>query len=303
MDGNDHIDQQAIRDDLDEATENGKRLAPIDKQFGDGLPYQRDRIINEARWFMVEAAQSALEVGRRLILLKEHEARGEFEAAVEQIGIAPRAAQKLMQSAVKFSKAPQIANLGKAKMLELLTEDDDDIEALADGGTLAGHTLDEIDRMTRRELREALRKAKEQASQSDETHERMLADKNAKIDQLDKQLHQARDTSRPWPSRCFEVSSATTTHAAAALESMDRLEALREAILTERFDDDDREAAIESMAVVYYDAIRQLFDRAEELASACEEVFVGYKDKARPMLDVAAFRGEADDAAGQGTIQ
>jgi len=168
----------------------GKRLAEIDAQFSTGEPYDMHRIIDEARFFLAQSANAMLEAGNRLVLLKEHETHGEFQAALEKVGIKPRPARKMMQAAVKFSgsKRPLAAVLSKSKILELMAEDDDDLQALADGETLAGHTLDDIDRMTRDELRESLRKARKERTDQDETTGRLLADKNKKIDELDSAL-------------------------------------------------------------------------------------------------------------------
>ncbi|EEV5586337.1 DUF3102 domain-containing protein, partial [Escherichia coli] len=40
--------------------------------FGDGLPYERDRVVHEARFYMAQSAEAMLEAGKRLILLKEN---------------------------------------------------------------------------------------------------------------------------------------------------------------------------------------------------------------------------------------
>lgn len=74
--------------------------------------------------------------------------------------------------------------LGKAKLFELVAEDDDDLAELADGGTVAGLTLDDVDRMSVRELRQALREARE----TNAAQQRVLADKNEKIDSLSTRL-------------------------------------------------------------------------------------------------------------------
>ncbi|MFU4942462.1 DUF3102 domain-containing protein, partial [Pseudomonas aeruginosa] len=99
-----------------------------------------------------------------LIVLKEHEPHGEFTQIVtEQLGLAERTARQMMQAAIKYlspaleSKRQTFAVLGKSKLFELLAEDDDDLVALADGGTVAGLDLDDIERMSCRELRKALR--------------------------------------------------------------------------------------------------------------------------------------------------
>ncbi|AYQ43817.1 DUF3102 domain-containing protein [Burkholderia lata] len=163
------------------------RSSEISKQFGDGLPYERHRVVNEARFYMAQSAEAMLEAGKRLILLKENEPHGDFTSIVEeQLGLAPRTARLMIQAAVKYSspqlesKRQALAVLGKTKLFELMTEDDEELAALADGGSIAGMDLDDIDRMTSRELRAALREAHENAT----AQARLLSDKNAKIDEL-----------------------------------------------------------------------------------------------------------------------
>lgn len=163
------------------------RTSEIAAQFGDGLPYDRTRLVNEARFYMAQSAEAMLEAGKRLIVLKENEPHGEFiEIVQQQLGLPYRTTARLMQAAIKYSSpalkanVPALAHLGKTKLFELMTEDDEELAALADGGTVAGLTLDEIDRMTSRELKAALRETRENA----EAQARLLADKNSKIDEL-----------------------------------------------------------------------------------------------------------------------
>lgn len=135
----------------------------------DAEPYDRRRTVNECRFYMGQSAEAMLEAGKRLIQLKDHEPHGDFERIVEDdLGLVPRTAQVMMKASLKFMgpqlagpKAQTFALLGKSKLFELLTEEDDELAELAEGGTLAGHTFDEIERMSVRELRAALRKAKE----------------------------------------------------------------------------------------------------------------------------------------------
>ena len=289
------IDHNALSEDMAALDTVRQNLTEIDQRYGDDLPYDFYRKIETSAQMYGDMGRMCLYLGCNLIQIREHETDADFQWALNKIGCSGRTARHFMQAAVKFSKAPKLADLGKSKMLEFLTEDDDEIAALNDGGTLAGHTLDEYERMTRNELRDALRKAKQKNTEDAETHERLLADKNAKIDKLDADLHKARDVTRPWPSRAFEIAQAGTKRAGEVLQGLDQLDALRETILTEPFEDDDRESAIEAMAVVYYDAVQQIVAKAEELGVSCEEVFSGYKPAARPLMDVDAFR---DDAGG-----
>ena len=50
----------------------------IMQQFGEGLPYERDRIVHETKFYMAQSAEAMLEAGKRLIILKECEPHGDF---------------------------------------------------------------------------------------------------------------------------------------------------------------------------------------------------------------------------------
>lgn len=168
------------------------RDAEIAERYGDGLPYQRDRVVSEARFFLAASAEAMLEAGKRLIQIKENEPHGEFITIVtEQLGLGERSVRQMMQASVKYlsprleAKRQTFAVLGRSKLFDLMTESDDDIEALSEGGTLAGHTFDEIEAMSARELKAALRDHKQQLAAKD----KVLADRNAKIDGLEEKLH------------------------------------------------------------------------------------------------------------------
>ncbi|MDD0274494.1 DUF3102 domain-containing protein, partial [Shigella flexneri] len=72
---------------------------------------------------------------------------------------------------------PKLMTLGKSKLLELLVEDDDTFLELAEGSEVNGNTFDDVDRMTIKELRVALRESRETA----EAKDKVIADKNKKV--------------------------------------------------------------------------------------------------------------------------
>lgn len=170
--------------ELNEITQH--RMA-IMEQFGDGLPYERNRIVHEARFYMDQSAEAMLEAGKRLLILKENEPHGEFQSiARDELNLEPRIAQKMAQAALKYL-SPQLApnakalsHLGRTKLYELMLEDDEELAELAEGGTVAGMTLDDIDRMTTRELRKALRESKEDLAAS----RKLNAEKSQEINEL-----------------------------------------------------------------------------------------------------------------------
>ncbi|MCO1336237.1 DUF3102 domain-containing protein [Microbulbifer sp. OS29] len=159
----------------------------ITELYLDGQPYDRLRLVNEARFCLAQSAEAMLEAGRRLIVIKEHEPRGELQQIIEQeLGLNQRVAQRMMQAAAKFlspklgKQSKALVQLGKTKLYELMLEDDEELAELADGGTVAGLNLDDIDRMSTRELRLALRDARA----DNEAKDSVIADKNKKLDEL-----------------------------------------------------------------------------------------------------------------------
>jgi len=262
-----------------------QHLAEVEHKFGDGLPYERERIIHEATFYLERSAEAMLEAGKLIIRLKEHEQRGDFLDALETIGLAPRVAQKMMQAALKYSDPSMepLIGLGKCKLLELMTEDDEDLQELADGGSMLGHTLDDIDRMSVRELKGALREARMLRDDEQEANDHLIQNKNKKIDELHKKLTASKKKAQPWDKRIEEYIIETNTAALAALQAVEQLEALREIFMTDDFGEDN-EAAMETMAVSYYDTMSQVVGRISEVSMDADEVFRGYRDAANARL-------------------
>ncbi|BAN95453.1 hypothetical protein E05_06870 [Plautia stali symbiont] len=178
-------------------------------RFGDGLPYERERIVHEARFYMAQSAEAMLEAGKRLIILKENEPHGEFtEIVTEKLGMAHRTANSIMKAALKYTSpllqknSLTLASLGKAKLFELMTEDDEDLAELAEGGTIAGLTLDEVDRMSVRELRATLRKDEAALKRS----QQLVAEKEKQLQQLSQQL-----TDKTFPSAASDKQAPLDT--------------------------------------------------------------------------------------------
>ena len=140
---------------------------------------QRDIAANMRR-----SVEACLEVGRGLRVLKEACEHGQFISRIDSLGIEVRVAQKFMASAAKFSNAASTPLLKAAgnqtKLFEMLVLDDEQIEELELTGQTGELKLDDIATMSVKELRASLRETRENA----EAQSRLLADKNAKIDEL-----------------------------------------------------------------------------------------------------------------------
>lgn len=173
----------------DEATAlsaDAQRSMEIADRFGDGRPYDRGRVISEARFFAQQTVLAWIELGKRLILLKENEPHGDFMDALSSVGVGYPAARRAMTAALKFAdkRREPLLGLSKTKLIDLMVESDADLEALAEGGTLAGVHLDEIDRMSSREFKEVLRKRDQREAAKDAVIEK----KDKKINELTEQL-------------------------------------------------------------------------------------------------------------------
>lgn len=186
---------------------------------------------------------------------------------LNRIGAGYRELRKLrkLPEDVRQEVAGQLVNL----------EDKEEIVALIDDLS-AKHATE----------KQALEKQVAELTEDAEATDKVLGDKSTKIDQLEKEVHKLRNKTGDWHPRVFEINMETTRVAAAALESIDRMEQLRDAILEEDFGDVDQEKALEALAVVYFDAADHLLQRAMEMMAACNNVFIGYKDRAKPMLQL-----------------
>jgi len=143
---------------------------------------------DEIRFYQRRTVEACLELGKRLLLLKEITPHGEFSQRIELLGINERMGRRFMSATLKFAKTDSKSVLKAAgnqtKLLELIALDDEEITELTEGGSARGITLDSISTMSVTELRKALRDAKADTQAKDE----LLAKKNEKIDQLDAEL-------------------------------------------------------------------------------------------------------------------
>lgn len=167
-----------------------EHLAEVQEQYGIDVPFDVERYIAHAQGLIQSIGSQSYELGRVLVSIREAVVEGQLASIYERIGVTPRFAQKCMQAAVKFSgsegKELLASRLSAAKLLELVSEDDVELEKLAKGGTLLGATVDEIARMSVRELRTALRKERAEREAQEASFEEQLQRKDKKINALDR---------------------------------------------------------------------------------------------------------------------
>ena len=129
------------------------QLAIATARLAENLGYQGNLTIgtleDEIRFYQQRTVEACLEMGKRLLILREMCPHGEFASRLEILGFQQRTAQRFMQAVLKFSNTSTSTLLGKidsqSKLLELITLDDDQLEALNNGESLGEITLDDIE--------------------------------------------------------------------------------------------------------------------------------------------------------------
>lgn len=215
------IDHDALATAHRALDEQSRTIALIEERYGIDLPYNLDVYIARARQNAAESAMRLIEIGLLLIQIRERETREVYSSALERIGIAPRFAQRAMQAAIKLQDRPNIQRLGVTKALELLSEDDDTLDALEAGGTIAGLAIDEIDEMTAREVREALRRERREREEERAATDEIVARKDKRINKLEaQQRHLKRSATRDQVADLLAEMDAAAVDAAGLLQQL-----------------------------------------------------------------------------------
>ncbi|MBS3954076.1 MAG: hypothetical protein KGZ88_14090 [Methylomicrobium sp.] len=163
-----------------------------------------------------------LELGARLLLLKEATVHGEFTQRLSLLGIDIKMARKFMAATRKFSKGASkgvlLAAGTQTKMLELLVLDDDEIEAIGNGESIGDINLSELECMSVSELRQAVRD-RDKKIENHETEFQKLHDKHETIERNYQRLTKAK---QPGES-AYNARTVEVRHEAAALEYASRI--------------------------------------------------------------------------------
>lgn len=136
-----------------------------------------DSLENEIRFYQRRTVEACIELGKRLLILKEVAKHGDFASRIDSLGFTQRTAQRFMSAAAKASKSANLSYLSSqvksvSAFLELVTADDDVLEDMKN--------IQGIDCMPASELR---KKIKELQAEKDAT-EKVLKSKNETIDKL-----------------------------------------------------------------------------------------------------------------------
>lgn len=160
----------------------------IEGVYGDGLPFDLDRIRDRILDAGARILEDMVQVGKYLIWAKAELGHGAFTKFVEHdLNISPVRAREFMRIAQRtiHSESPhtrkfltQTSSGSKHKMLALLDVSDEEMEEAVAEDAFLGRPLDEIEAMSVRELRSALKssrvQAQRQSARADREAERAL---------------------------------------------------------------------------------------------------------------------------------
>ena len=133
---------------------------------------------NSARDAIKRIGMAIFELGGYLLLMKEACAHGKFLPALERLGITADSAQRYMAMSRRFANTAtsrHLEKLGFSKMTELLPLDDGQVEELTELGQTGELALDDVARMSVKQLRAAVRKERAEAAKQKNQVERLTA--------------------------------------------------------------------------------------------------------------------------------
>lgn len=270
-----------------EATDNAQALA---EQLGYDGSLTVGALEDEIRFYQRRSVEAVLELGKRLIILRELTPHGEFSKRIELLDISDRMAQKFMASTLKFSNANSNSLLKAAgtqtKMLELLALDDGEIEALENGETVRGLNLDKIDTMSVRELKAALRERDEVIA----TKERQIIAKNTKLDELDAQLSRKIDLPS-WDERVGDLNGELSMISLGCEELLEKYYLILAALVNAEFTGDECQRAKSMLAKNFLDKTNRIVDRVAFIQSRVYEEFDGFVNETRHLLQPTGSEG------------
>jgi hypothetical protein len=138
----------------------GERVAALARQLNYEGSTDPAVLENSARDAIRRVGMGLFELGGYLLLLKESCEHGKFLPALERLGIDLRAAQRYMLVTRRFANASSTTHLeaaGVTKLVELLPLDDEQLDDLSELGQTGELQLDDVARLSVKELRAKVR--------------------------------------------------------------------------------------------------------------------------------------------------
>ncbi len=190
----DHAKLKRDLQEVEEGQENIQTLLAMMEPIAVSLPPDTGGLWEYAIHQINASAASKAKAGLALLMLKERVGHGNFVKELEAREIAYRTAADAMGVAKLLlrlppSKVRALTHLSSSKLIELARLPEETIQEIAETEYFDGKPLDELDRMSVRELKDKVRRMNETHGQELEAARRVAQEKERKITQLEEQLH------------------------------------------------------------------------------------------------------------------
>lgn len=199
------------------------QAAEIALHLRDGESYDVVSTINSLRQIRDDISSRLFEMGRLLTLIKLNEAPDTYRKLLNDCSIAPAFASRAGSMYRKFcggKRAALVGQLSSSKLLELMSEPEEALDELAEGGSIAGIPADDIAKMSVREVQAGLRKARADLEKQRSTQDKLVKKRDDRIADLESQLElgdqypaadRAADLLADIAKACAQIVAATKT--------------------------------------------------------------------------------------------
>jgi len=188
-------------------------------------PYERRVYISEVKFLLRRTAEDIIEIGKRLIVIREHEGYEEFlKIIVNEIGLSRTSAYRFMYVAKKVEKFPKIVSsqFGTSHIYALIEANEEDLQELQDKGVFAGRSADELANMSYKELKALVKRLQKDA---EKVIGKQIGKLEEKIDNLSHENKRLR--ARLSEGTPKSIATAFTTAEKLMAEALDIISALQ----------------------------------------------------------------------------
>jgi len=166
--------------------QQNQRVAALAQQLNYNGSTDPAVLENSAKDAIRRIGMGIFELGAYLLLLKEACEYGKFMPTLERLNLGVDAAGRYMAVTRRFANSATSRNLeaaGMSKLVELLPLDDEQVKDLTELGQTGELALDDVARMSVKELRAKVRELRHEAA----TTQEVLDKKNQRIDKLERE--------------------------------------------------------------------------------------------------------------------
>lgn len=168
---------RTVQEDASAQQERNFAAKELAVQLGYDGGLSADALEGEIRFWQRRTVEACLELGKRLLLLKEISRHGEFGELLEKLGFTKMSASRFMTAAARTSKSNNLVLLSSqvknmSAFLELVTTDDEVLDDVK--------KIDGIECMSASELRKRIKDLQAESDAKD----KVLDGKNKQIDKL-----------------------------------------------------------------------------------------------------------------------